>query len=809
MLHTRRMLVTALLLAAAAALAACSAAPGTPPPEEAAQPTPTLPPASPATPTPAPTSTAQPTATPQPDLEVLLPQASALCENAQAAPAAGAAAQAPMMALFRPDADLDWVYESWSFDLPHITAKAPEDVRTLICVQAVFNVVGSYTDGARALQTTYQVGLLRWPDGALIANHAFTGSMPPSVKVGAGDVSGDPPQAGAIYDWIISRTGGLVSYNAATDGGRVITVPVGFAADGSKLYAARYDEGSSDTVRLLTWDTAQPRLLGEIRLPRSNVYRVLPGTDRLVYLAPGGALVVVDPATGQEQARMVTEGWAGGPVNAFAYSPAGDRVALAQEDFSILILDAASLAPLCTLRGHTDYVRSLDWAPDGQRLASGSNDSTVRLWDAQGCSARTSASLSSEVTYVRWSPDGKLLGANTNHLSGMVWDVSGGSPVELTPTFSRVNWLSDSAHILTSAIILDVRTGSPTGMLSEDGINTAAIDQADAYGGRLAGASGAGIQIWEPGAGGMYQRVMTIAPERAFSYVEWSPDGSQVLGVGPWNQGWVAVFDSASGALLAELDPTAGPGGGDELSRKISAATYVGAGPTVAVRGFNDQVSLWTPGVDAALRPLQSGLLGDDSDIALSPDGAYAAVSTQDGLVFIWDLAAHSIARTLDVGSVGANTLRYSADGRWLIADGLSEPVALTLLDAVSGEQTYRFMHALDPWGVPTTALLSPDTSLLATGLAMHDRATGHLLYPLPEHARGSSLAWSPQGDRLAVSVGSAILILDAASGALLDTLTGHTQSPNLMWSPDGTRLVSWSTDWVHDGTARVWQVGR
>ncbi|HPP47422.1 MAG TPA: hypothetical protein PLF25_07990, partial [Accumulibacter sp.] len=93
---------------------------------------------------------------------------------------------------------------------------------------------------------------------------------------------------------------------------------------------------------------------------------------------------------------------------------------------------ASSGTELWTLRGHDGWVRACAWSPDGQRLLSGGDDGTLRVWDApSGTGLWTLRGHDGWVTACAWSPDGTRLLSGGVDGTLRIWDAESGEPLRI------------------------------------------------------------------------------------------------------------------------------------------------------------------------------------------------------------------------------------------------------------------------------------------------------------------------------------------------------------------------------------------
>ncbi|OQX25165.1 MAG: hypothetical protein BWK80_17015, partial [Desulfobacteraceae bacterium IS3] len=117
-------------------------------------------------------------------------------------------------------------------------------------------------------------------------------------------------------------------------------------------------------------------------------------------------------------------------VNSVAYGPDGMLIASGSDDKTVRLWDAETGRELRTFIGHSSSVNSVSFSADGARIASGSDDVTVRVWDAiSGAEIFELKGHSNTVSSVAFSPDGKRIASGSSDDTVRLWDAVSGAEI--------------------------------------------------------------------------------------------------------------------------------------------------------------------------------------------------------------------------------------------------------------------------------------------------------------------------------------------------------------------------------------------
>ncbi|MBN8564336.1 MAG: AAA-like domain-containing protein [Leptolyngbya sp. UWPOB_LEPTO1] len=111
-------------------------------------------------------------------------------------------------------------------------------------------------------------------------------------------------------------------------------------------------------------------------------------------------------------------------VLSVSFSPDGQTIASGSQDKTIKLWKRDGTL-ITTLRGHDDTVRSVSFSPDGQTIASGSEDKTIKLWKQDGTLIATLRGHDAAVSSISFSPDGQTIASGSWDNSIKLWKRDG------------------------------------------------------------------------------------------------------------------------------------------------------------------------------------------------------------------------------------------------------------------------------------------------------------------------------------------------------------------------------------------------
>ncbi|MEA5499122.1 WD40 domain-containing protein [Limnoraphis robusta] len=531
-----------------------------------------------------------------------------------------------------------------------------------------------------------------------------------------------------------------------------------------------------------------------------------------------------------------------GGVLSIALSPNGELLATGIDE-DIFFWQINEGRPLSILPGHKAWVMAVSFSPDGNILASGSNDQTVRLWDVKtGQCLKTLRGHNSRVQCLAFSEDGKLIASGSNDKTVRVWDVETGECLQvlqghyrriLAITFNLKRGIIISSSEDETVRFWEIATGNCVNIL-ETQVNWMSSMALSPDGELLVTASdGNTVKFWEIETGKCTKNLVGYE-ERVWA-VAFSPDGEKLatgsndntikiwnvctgecvktlqehrhlvwwVGFSLDNQTLVSVSQDqsvkfwhfASGQCLKTLDA---------YSNWVSFVIFSPDGKILVSCSEDRLVRLWNINTKTCEKTL-IGHTNIVSSAAFHPNGNLLATASDDSTVKLWDVTTGECLKTLWGHESWVHSVSFSCQG--LLATG-SRDKTIKIWDIETGE---CLQTLAGHWHRVKSVAFSFCGKILASGsddqtLKIWDVEKGICLQTLSEHTDWVlCVAFSPCGKILASAGGDrTVKLWEVETGKCVLTLTGHRQRVrSVAFNNDGSQIVS-SSD---DHTVKVWNL--
>lgn len=492
-----------------------------------------------------------------------------------------------------------------------------------------------------------------------------------------------------------------------------------------------------------------------------------------------------------------------GSLLAAKFNPTGKSFATAIEN-KIYLWEVNTVQQLFQLDGHTAWVESLAFHPDGKILASGCNDNTIRLWNTEiGQCLQILLGHTSSVQTLAFNSKGNILASGSNDQTIRLWDISTGECLRIfsghTNNLIFVTFHPSEQILITASTDNTVRLWNiATGQcvkIFDIAINWR-LAIALSHNGKIlvTGSDNNAVKFWDISNG---KCIKTLPNYHSCVWsVTFSNDDRTIITGSEDNT--IKIWDIETLECLQTLHGH---------QKRIWLVDLHPNNSTLLSINEDQTIKLWDITMRRCLKTLK-GYSNWILSLAFSPDSQTLVSSSQDQKIRLWDIKTGKCTLTLEGHDDLISTIAFAPPHirNCLLASG-SDDNTIKLWNH-QGEccQTLRG-HTAWVYGVA----FSPHGEILASGsrdntVKIWNCSTGACLHTFIGHSnRVKSVSFNKSGDVLvSASDDQTIKIWDINNGTCLQTLTGHEDSVCcVVFSPNANIIASGSCDKI----IKLWDV--